>query len=60
MARYFIHRGKPGDAWASFPAHYLGIPERGYYLRKDAAYRAAERIAAERNEPTYVTASVAD
>jgi hypothetical protein len=54
MTRYYIRRGKPEESWESFGAHYMGIPARGYFLRKDAAERAAGRIAQARGGLAFV------
>jgi hypothetical protein len=56
MTGYFVVRGKPEDAWPSFQGGYMGIPERGYYLREDAAQRKAEAIAEARGAPCFVKA----
>ena len=55
MYRYFIHRGRPGDGWASFTGGSYGIPNRGYFQQGPAAVRAAESIAKIRRESVHVT-----
>jgi hypothetical protein len=54
MTRYFIHRGRPGESWSSFTGGSYGTPNRGYYLQRPAAERAAQEIANLRNGPVHI------